>query len=152
MFRNYQASHGVAFPTSRPMFAYSSIWAAEDWATQGGRVKTDWSKAPFVANYDNIHLDICECGAGGCATSCPAAAAQYNGRVPAEHRGAGEDAVGAGQLQDLRLLRRPQALDLRPEAGRVRPDPVLIDPSINNSVMGFTTHICTHTHIYRLRS
>ena len=79
MFRNYQASHGVAFPTSRPMFAYSSIWAAEDWATQGGRVKTDWSKAPFVANYDNIHLDLCECGAGGCATSCPAAAAQYNG-------------------------------------------------------------------------
>ncbi|RLN07192.1 putative xyloglucan endotransglucosylase/hydrolase protein 12 [Panicum miliaceum] len=82
VFRNYQ-SKGVAFPTSRPMFAYSSIWAAEDWATQGGRVKTDWSKAPFVANYDNIHLDICECGAGGygggCATSCPAAAAQYNG-------------------------------------------------------------------------
>ena len=79
MFRNYQSSHGVAYPTSRPMFAYSSIWAAEDWATQGGRVKTDWSKAPFVANYDNIHLNLCECGAGGCATSCPAAAAQYNG-------------------------------------------------------------------------
>ncbi|KAL6877493.1 hypothetical protein ACP4OV_012708 [Aristida adscensionis] len=81
VFRNYQSSNGVAFPTRRPMYAYSSIWAAEDWATQGGRVKTDWSKAPFVANYQNIRLDVCECSSsgGGCATSCPAAAAAYGG-------------------------------------------------------------------------
>ena len=78
VFRNYQKSYGVAYPTSRPMYAYSSIWAAEDWATQGGRVKTDWSKAPFVANYQNIHLDICECGYGGCSPNCPAAAAAPN--------------------------------------------------------------------------
>ena len=80
MFRNYQESYGVAYPTSRPMYAYSSIWAAEDWATQGGRVKTDWSKAPFVANYQNIHLDVCECGGGGggCSINCPAAAAKPN--------------------------------------------------------------------------
>ncbi|KAL6877490.1 hypothetical protein ACP4OV_012705 [Aristida adscensionis] len=75
VFRNYQASHGVAFPTSQPMYAYSSIWAAEDWATQGGRVKTDWSKAPFVANYKNISLDICQCSnGGGCAAGGCAAA------------------------------------------------------------------------------
>ncbi|KAK3156603.1 hypothetical protein QOZ80_2AG0109420 [Eleusine coracana subsp. coracana] len=80
VFRNYETSHGVAFPTRRPMYAYSSIWAAEDWATQGGRVKTDWSKAPFVANYHGINLDICECYSyGGCSTSCPAAAAPYMG-------------------------------------------------------------------------
>ncbi|TVU32512.1 hypothetical protein EJB05_24243 [Eragrostis curvula] len=80
VFRNYESSHGVAFPTSRPMFAYSSIWAAEDWATQGGRVKTDWSKAPFVANYNGINLDICECYSyGGCSTGCSAAAAPYRG-------------------------------------------------------------------------
>ncbi|KAL6629484.1 hypothetical protein ACP70R_029249 [Stipagrostis hirtigluma subsp. patula] len=74
VFRNYQASHGVAFPTSRPMYGYSSIWSADDWATQGGRVKTDWSRAPFVANYQNIHLDVCECYSyGGCGSGCPAA-------------------------------------------------------------------------------
>jgi xyloglucan:xyloglucosyl transferase TCH4 len=28
-------------------------WDAEDWATQGGRVKTDWSHAPFTAHYRN---------------------------------------------------------------------------------------------------
>ncbi|RLN07593.1 putative xyloglucan endotransglucosylase/hydrolase protein 12 [Panicum miliaceum] len=71
-FRNYEASHGVAFPTSQPMYAYSSIWAAEDWATQGGRVKADWSKAPFVASYHGIDLDVCECYGGGCVAGCAA--------------------------------------------------------------------------------
>ncbi|OEL36668.1 putative xyloglucan endotransglucosylase/hydrolase protein 12 [Dichanthelium oligosanthes] len=85
VFRNYQSSKGVAYPTSRPMFAHSSIWEAGDWATQGGRVKTDWTKAPFVARYDNIHLDVCECsGYGGCATSCPAAASGACQLSPAE--------------------------------------------------------------------
>ncbi|KAG8070489.1 hypothetical protein GUJ93_ZPchr0006g42926 [Zizania palustris] len=76
VFRNYQQSSngGVPFPTWQPMYAYSSIWAAEDWATQKGRVKTDWSKAPFVANYHGIDLDICECyGGGGCVYGCAAA-------------------------------------------------------------------------------
>ncbi|GJM90873.1 hypothetical protein PR202_ga07194 [Eleusine coracana subsp. coracana] len=72
VFRNYQASHGVVFPTSQPMYVYSSIWAAEDWATQGGRVKTDWSKAPFVANYHGINLDVCECYDGDCVAGCAA--------------------------------------------------------------------------------
>uniref|UniRef100_A0A0D3HJX8 GH16 domain-containing protein n=1 Tax=Oryza barthii TaxID=65489 RepID=A0A0D3HJX8_9ORYZ len=31
------------------MSVYSSIWNADDWAMQGGRVKTDRSHAPFVA-------------------------------------------------------------------------------------------------------
>ena len=79
-FRNYQASHGVAFSTSQPMYAYSSIWAAEDWATQGGRVKADWSKAPFVANYHGIDLDVCECYGGGCVGGCAAAVGGSSGR------------------------------------------------------------------------
>ncbi|KAL5208696.1 hypothetical protein ABZP36_033131 [Zizania latifolia] len=73
VFRNYEQSKGVAFPTKRPMYGYSSIWAAEDWATQGGRVKADWSKAPFVANYRDLYLDVCECSSYGgddCATRC----------------------------------------------------------------------------------
>ncbi|TVU32568.1 hypothetical protein EJB05_24301 [Eragrostis curvula] len=71
-FRNYEASNGVAFPTSQPMYVYSSIWAAEDWATQGGRVKTDWSKAPFVASYNGIDLDVCECNGEDCVAGCAA--------------------------------------------------------------------------------
>ena len=80
VFRNYQKSYGVAYPTSRPMYAYSSIWAAEDWATQGGRVKTDWTKAPFVAEYRDINLRVCDCasyGAAGCPDSCASSSNWY---------------------------------------------------------------------------
>jgi len=30
------------------MRIYSSLWNADDWATRGGLVKTDWSQAPFT--------------------------------------------------------------------------------------------------------
>lgn len=48
--------HGLAFPTSKPVHVFASIWDAEDWATQGGRVKTDWSKAPFTAYYRRFNM------------------------------------------------------------------------------------------------
>ncbi|KAJ1272636.1 hypothetical protein BS78_06G218600 [Paspalum vaginatum] len=49
-FKNH-ADQGVPYPSSQRMRLYGSLWDAEDWATQGGRVKTDWSQAPFVARY-----------------------------------------------------------------------------------------------------
>jgi xyloglucan:xyloglucosyl transferase len=80
VFRNnYQGS--TQFPTRQPMYAYSSIWAAEDWATQGGLVKTDWSKAPFVANYHGIDLDVCECYGGGCVAGCAASFSRRDCRL-----------------------------------------------------------------------
>jgi xyloglucan:xyloglucosyl transferase len=47
---------GVPFPKSQPMKIYSSLWNADDWATRGGLVKTDWSKAPFTAYYRNFKV------------------------------------------------------------------------------------------------
>jgi xyloglucan:xyloglucosyl transferase len=47
---------GVPFPKSQPMRIYSSLWNADDWATRGGLVKTDWSKAPFTAYYRNFKV------------------------------------------------------------------------------------------------
>ncbi|KAL0443763.1 UNVERIFIED_CONTAM: Xyloglucan endotransglucosylase/hydrolase protein 24 [Sesamum latifolium] len=41
------------------------LWNADDWATQGGRVKTDWTKAPFVAYYRNFKIDGCPVGTSG---------------------------------------------------------------------------------------
>ncbi|CAM0910503.1 unnamed protein product [Alopecurus aequalis] len=73
VFRNYE-KEGVPFPTKQPMWAFSSIWSAEGWATQGGRVKTDWSLAPFVAEYRDLNLQVCECADGAddatCADTC----------------------------------------------------------------------------------
>lgn len=53
-FKNLETK-GVPFPKNQPMRIYSSLWNAEDWATRGGLVKTDWSKAPFTASYRNFN-------------------------------------------------------------------------------------------------
>lgn len=41
------------------MRVYASIWDAEDWATRGGQVKTDWSQAPFTASYGSFSANGC---------------------------------------------------------------------------------------------
>ncbi|KAH7659717.1 Xyloglucan endotransglucosylase/hydrolase protein [Dioscorea alata] len=66
-FKNFE-SGGVAFPKNQPMRIYSSLWDAEDWATRGGLVKTDWNKAPFTASYRNFTADACVWSSG--ASSC----------------------------------------------------------------------------------
>ncbi|KAJ6825476.1 putative xyloglucan endotransglucosylase/hydrolase protein 9 isoform X2 [Iris pallida] len=60
---------GVAFPGDQPMGVYSSLWNADDWATQGGRVKTDWSHAPFVTTYGDLRVDGCRVGGEAAAAA-----------------------------------------------------------------------------------
>lgn len=67
VFNNLQ-SFGVPFPKNQPMRIYSSLWNADDWATQGGRVKTDWTQAPFTASYRNFKANACV--AGSSSSSC----------------------------------------------------------------------------------
>ncbi|PON56866.1 Xyloglucan endotransglucosylase/hydrolase [Parasponia andersonii] len=50
---------GVPYPKSQPMRMYSSLWNAEDWATRGGLVKTNWSQAPFTATFREFKADAC---------------------------------------------------------------------------------------------
>lgn len=80
IFRNHE-KYGVAFPKDQPMKIYSSLWNADDWATQGGLVKTDWTKAPFTAYYRNFYIDACVAGSSSpsCATAEPAASANSEG-------------------------------------------------------------------------
>ncbi|KAK1404840.1 Xyloglucan endotransglucosylase/hydrolase [Heracleum sosnowskyi] len=66
---NNQESIGVPYPKSQHMRVYASLWNADDWATQGGRVKTDWTKAPFTANYRNFNILGCPKSSSG-STSC----------------------------------------------------------------------------------
>ncbi|KAE9462437.1 hypothetical protein C3L33_05646, partial [Rhododendron williamsianum] len=51
-------SNGVPYPQYQAMRVYASLWAAEDWATRGGLVKTDWTKAPFTASYKNFRQTL----------------------------------------------------------------------------------------------
>ncbi|WZZ78843.1 hypothetical protein YC2023_099415 [Brassica napus] len=55
---------GVPFPKNQPMMIYSSLWNADDWATRGGLVKTDWSKAPFTAYYRGFNAAACTVSSG----------------------------------------------------------------------------------------
>ncbi|XP_042484766.1 probable xyloglucan endotransglucosylase/hydrolase protein 26 [Macadamia integrifolia] len=59
VFRNYK-SKGIAYPNQQGMRAYSSIWDADNWATQGGRVKTDWHSAPSIARFQRFRARACK--------------------------------------------------------------------------------------------
>ncbi|KAG6705695.1 hypothetical protein I3842_07G192600 [Carya illinoinensis] len=69
-FKNMESS-GVPFPKNQPMRIYSSLWNADDWATRGGLVKTDWTQAPFTASYMNFNADACvwSSGSSSCAST-----------------------------------------------------------------------------------
>lgn len=54
-YKNLEATNGIPYPKNQPMWLYSSLWNAEEWATRGGLVRTDWSKAPFIASYRNFN-------------------------------------------------------------------------------------------------
>ncbi|WRX31731.1 Glycoside hydrolase family 16 - like 10 [Theobroma cacao] len=61
-FKNVDSTK-VLFPKSRAMRIHSSIWNADDWATRGGLVKTDWTKAPFTSflqelQHTSLHLTL----------------------------------------------------------------------------------------------
>ncbi|KAF5178154.1 Xyloglucan endotransglucosylase/hydrolase [Thalictrum thalictroides] len=66
-FKNSE-SIGVPFPQNQPMRIYSSLWNADDWATRGGLVKTDWSQAPFTASYRKFTAQACIWSSG--SSSC----------------------------------------------------------------------------------
>ncbi|XP_010670334.2 probable xyloglucan endotransglucosylase/hydrolase protein 23 [Beta vulgaris subsp. vulgaris] len=69
---------GIPFPKNQPMRIYSSLWNADDWATQGGRVKTDWSKAPFTASYRNFNANACVWSKGKSSCKSSSVASKIN--------------------------------------------------------------------------
>ncbi|GLT97530.1 hypothetical protein SLE2022_150890 [Rubroshorea leprosula] len=78
-FKNME-SRGVPFPKSQPMRIYSSLWNADDWATRGGLVKTDWTQAPFTAFYRNFNANACvwSNGASSCNSNSQSSASGNN--------------------------------------------------------------------------
>ncbi|RVW67880.1 putative xyloglucan endotransglucosylase/hydrolase protein 23 [Vitis vinifera] len=79
-FKNSE-SIGVLFPKNQPMRIYSSLWNADDWATRGGLVKTDWSQAPFTASYRNFNANACvwSSGSSSCSSTSPSSTSTNSG-------------------------------------------------------------------------
>ncbi|KAF7107784.1 hypothetical protein CFC21_108365 [Triticum aestivum] len=46
------------FPAKR-MGIWASLWNGSDWATDRGRIKIDWNRAPFTAGYQGFNVDAC---------------------------------------------------------------------------------------------
>ncbi|KAG9133573.1 hypothetical protein Leryth_016528 [Lithospermum erythrorhizon] len=59
VFKNKERN-GIPYPKSRAMGIHGSLWNADDWATQGGRIKTNWSHAPFLVAFQSFEVDACE--------------------------------------------------------------------------------------------
>ncbi|KAL1540951.1 xyloglucan:xyloglucosyl transferase [Salvia divinorum] len=49
---------GVPYP-NQPMSVQASLWNGEDWATDGGQTKTNWSNSPFIAHFQGFHFGAC---------------------------------------------------------------------------------------------
>lgn len=71
VFRNYQ-SEGTPYPNQQGMRVYASIWDAENWATRGGLVQTDWNSAPFIARFTNFRARACKWDEPISITQCAA--------------------------------------------------------------------------------
>ncbi|ONK67162.1 uncharacterized protein A4U43_C06F16660 [Asparagus officinalis] len=52
-------SLGVDYIEKQPVKVQASLWNGEDWATEGGTIKIDWSKSPFFTYYRNYSENAC---------------------------------------------------------------------------------------------
>lgn len=50
---------GVPYPDSKPVGIYSTIWNGENWATNDGWTKLNWTYSPFVVNFESFDVDAC---------------------------------------------------------------------------------------------
>lgn len=53
-------SIGIPYLNKQPMHILSSIWNGEDWATEGGRIKIDWTYAPFISRFRQFRPRACK--------------------------------------------------------------------------------------------
>jgi hypothetical protein len=78
VFPNVEAKTQVPYLHNQSMYIYATIWDGDSWATQGGRIKLNWTYAPFVASYREFGADACS---GGEASALDCAASRWWNQV-----------------------------------------------------------------------
>ncbi|KAG6545862.1 hypothetical protein Mapa_012516 [Marchantia paleacea] len=95
---------GIPFLEYQPMYIYSSIWNGKSWATEGGRVKTNWTQQPFLASYKDFKVsDACA------VKNSSDFAANHNCYRKLHRRDYGQVSslrLSPMQIQDLRLIKQ----------------------------------------------
>nr|BAJ99929.1 predicted protein [Hordeum vulgare subsp. vulgare]BAK02273.1 predicted protein [Hordeum vulgare subsp. vulgare] len=72
----------LPYPGAKPMAVHATLWDGSYWATQQGRVKVDWSAAPFVVSYRGYSADACVPAGAGRPLACPAGTDRWMTRRP----------------------------------------------------------------------
>ncbi|XP_073147498.1 xyloglucan endotransglucosylase/hydrolase protein 2-like [Henckelia pumila] len=67
IFKN-NTNIGVMYPT-QGMTLEGSLWDGDSWATDGGQTKTNWSHAPFTANFQGFGVGGCPISSAHCYSS-----------------------------------------------------------------------------------
>ncbi|KAF7028559.1 hypothetical protein CFC21_040460 [Triticum aestivum] len=49
---------------TRPMRIRASIWDGSPWATDNGKIKVDWNRAPFTSAFQRFNVDACPATGG----------------------------------------------------------------------------------------
>ena len=70
VFPNIEAETGVPYLHNQSMTVYATIWDGDSWATEGGRIKINWTHAPFVASYREFSADACTDTNTNAASEC----------------------------------------------------------------------------------
>jgi xyloglucan:xyloglucosyl transferase len=101
MFRNLEGIvPNFDYPTDCPMALYLSVWDGSKWATEGGRIKIDWSAVPFVASYSDFRMDGCPATQGNQASIDACQNSTYAAPGPKSQT------IGATRTRKLRQVRQ----------------------------------------------
>lgn len=69
----------------------ATLWDGDSWATNGGKTKTDWSYAPFKANFQGFDVSGCQVQSSNIRQNCSSDKYWWNRQKywrldPARHR------------------------------------------------------------------
>ncbi|KAM7511728.1 hypothetical protein LguiB_010603 [Lonicera macranthoides] len=94
-FKNAE-SIGAPYLNHQAMRIYATLWDGDNWATRGGRVKTDWTQAPFTASYANFRANACIWSSGISSCGSVSSSSGNNSWLNEDL-----DATGRGRLQQV---------------------------------------------------
>ncbi|KAL4181837.1 hypothetical protein AMTRI_Chr12g239480 [Amborella trichopoda] len=108
VFENTEATTGVPFPKNQPMRVYASLWNADDWATKGGLVKTNWSLAPFTASFSGFKATNCKDPSSSplLCNSIPVISATTTSSVQAQSQSQPQAQLSANMYRRMRWVQR----------------------------------------------